>query len=60
MGSLKEGKWSCYRGGQFNGEMVILGGGHFNEGRMVMLHKSPVQWRENGHVTEEVSIMEGE
>ena len=28
--SLMEGAWSCYRSG------------HFNEGRMVMLHKSPV------------------
>ena len=28
--SLKEGAWSYYRSG------------HFNEGRMVMLHKSPV------------------
>ena len=34
--------------------------GHFNEGRMIMLKKSPVQWRENGHVTEVVSIMERE
>ena len=31
--SFKEGEWSCYRGGQFNGE--------------------------NGHVTEVVSLMEG-
>ena len=43
-----EGEWSCYRGGQFNGE------------RMVILWKRPVLWRENGHVPEEVSIMEGE
>ena len=28
--SLMEGEWSCYRSG------------HFNEGRMVMLQKSPV------------------
>ena len=31
--SFKEREWSCYRGGQFNGE--------------------------NGHVTEVVSLMEG-
>ena len=52
MASLKEGEWSCYRGGQFNGvrnghvtEVVSLmegewscyGGGQFNGGRMVML-----------------------
>ena len=30
MVSLMEGAWSCYRSG------------HFNEGRTVMLHKSPV------------------
>ena len=42
-----EREWS-YRGGQFNG------------GRMVMLQKLPVSWRENGHVTEVVSLMEGE
>ena len=38
------------------GEMVMLGG-LFNGGRMVMLQRS---WRENGHVTEVVSLMEGE
>ena len=55
-----EGAWSCYRSG------------HFNEGRMVMLHKSPVLCRENGHVkvgrlrrenghvTEVVTLMERE
>ena len=43
-----EGEWSCYRGGQFNG------------GRMVMLQKWSVQERENGHVTEVASLMEGE
>ena len=31
-----EEEWSCY------------GGGHFNGGRMVMLQRWPVQWRENG------------
>ena len=38
--SLKEGEWSCYRGGQFNGGQ----NGHVtevvtNRGRMVMLQK---------------------
>ena len=42
MGSLKEGEWSCYRGGQFNGE------------RIVILRRWPVLWRENDHVTEVV------
>ena len=42
-----EGEWSCYRGGQFNG------------GRMVMLQRWSVLWRENGHVTEVVTLMEG-
>ena len=46
--SLKKGEWSYYRGGQFNG------------GRMVMLQRWSVSWRENGHVTEVVSFMEGE
>ena len=45
-----EGKWSCYGGGQFNG------------GRMVMLRKMSLEWREKGHVrgSEVVSLMEGE
>ena len=43
-----EGEWSCYRGG------------HFNGGRMVMLQKWSLYWRENGHVTDVVSFMEGE
>ena len=35
-----EGKWSCYRSGQFReGECTCYGGGQFNEGRMVMLQK---------------------
>ena len=41
-----EGEWSC------------SGGGHFNGGRMVMLQKWSLYWRENGH-TEVVSFMEG-
>ena len=45
--SLMDGEWSCYRSG------------HFNEGRMVMLQKSPVSWRENGYVMEVASLMEG-
>ena len=40
-------EWSCY------------GGGQFKEGRMFMLQRWSVQWRENGHVTEVVSSMEG-
>ena len=49
--SLKEGEWSCYRGGQFNGGRMILRemvsfmegewsfyrGAQFNGGRMVIL-----------------------
>ena len=38
-----EGKWSCYRGGQFrDGEWSCYGGGQFNGGRMVMLQSWPV------------------
>ena len=38
-----EGKWSCYRGGQFReGEWSCYGGGQFNGGRMVMLQRWPV------------------
>ena len=43
MVTLIEGKWSCYRSGQFKG------------GRMVMLLIWSVYWRENGHVTEVVT-----
>ena len=56
--SLVEREWSYYRGGQFNG------------GRTVMLQKwslcwrengdtEVISWRENGHVTEVASLMEG-
>ena len=70
--SLMEGEWSCYRGGRFKGRRIIVplhqnmrgeredfmpakiekvwscyGGCHFNG-------------RENGHVTEVVTLMEGE
>ena len=52
--SLKEGEWSCYKNGQFNGgSMVMLqrwqflmegewscyGGDQFKGGRMVMLQR---------------------
>ena len=43
-----EGAWSCYGGGQFRG------------GRMVMLQRWLVYWRENDHVTEVDSLMEAE
>ena len=39
---LREGAWSCYRG-------------LYNGGRMVMLQRWSVSWRENGHVTEVVT-----
>ena len=38
-----EGKWSCYKGGQFReGEWSCYSGGQFNGGRMVMLQSWPV------------------
>ena len=43
-----EGEWSCYRSG------------HFNGGKMVTLQRWSVYWKENGHVTEAVTLMEGE
>ena len=43
-----EGECSHKRSGQFNGR------------RMIMLQKLPVSWRENGHVTEVVTLIEGE
>ena len=46
MTSLKEGEWSCYSGGKFNG-----GSGHVAE---------VTRLRENGHVTEMVPLMKGE
>ena len=42
--SLAEGEWLCYRGD------------HFNGGKMVKLQRLPVYWKENGHVTEVVSL----
>ena len=47
-GRLIEGKWSCYRDGQFNG------------GSFVILQRWPFQWSENGHFTEVLTLMEGE
>ena len=43
-----EGEWSCFRGG------------HFNGGRMVILQRWSLYWREYGHVMDVVSFMEGE
>ena len=40
MWSLMEGKWACYRDGQFSkGECTCYGGGLFNGGRMVILQR---------------------
>ena len=59
--NLMKGEWSCYRGGKFmEGEWSCYRGGHFNGGRMVMLQKWSLYWRENGHVTEVVTLIEGE
>ena len=47
-----EREWSCYRCGKFmEGEWSYCRGGYFNGGRMVMLQKWSLYWRENGHVT---------
>ena len=47
-----EREWLCYRCGKFmEGEFSYCRGGHFNGGRMVMLQKWSLYWRENGHVT---------
>ena len=68
-----EGEWSCYRGGKFNGGRVVMlqrwflmegawscyRGGQYNGGRMVMLRSWSVSWRENSHVTEVITLMEG-
>ena len=58
-GSIMEGTWSCYRGGYFNGgkmvvtELVSVGteNGYVTGGQLK---------REHGHVTEVISLMEGE
>ena len=59
--SLVEGEWLCYRGDHFNGGE----NGHVTEGqcigrRMVMLERWSVKRKENGHLTEVVTLMEGE
>ena len=43
-----EGEWSCYGEGQFNGRS------------MVILRRLSIFWRENGHVTDVVSLRMGE
>ena len=54
--TLIEAKWSCYRGGQFReGEWSYYVGGQYNVGRMIMLQRWIVSWRENGHVTKIVT-----
>ena len=70
--SLMEGEWSCYRGGHFNGWRIVMlqrwserkrscyRGGQFNGGSMVMLQRWLFYWRENGHVTEVVTLLEGD
>ena len=54
MAYLKEGEWSCYRGGQHKeGEWSCDRGGKFNGGSG---HVTEVaRLRENGHVTEVVT-----
>ena len=47
MVSLMEREWSCYGGGQFNG------------GRMIIREVVSL-WRENCHLIEVVTLMEGE
>ena len=39
---LIKGEWSCYGGGQFDRGSMIVSGGQFNGGRMVMLWRWPV------------------
>ena len=56
-----KGKWSCYRVGQCReGEWLCYRISQFNGLRMIMLQRWTVLLRENGHVTEVVSLMEGE
>ena len=57
MGSIKEGEWSCHRGGQFNRERICYGGGHFNGARMIILERWSVSWVENNVM--EAGLMEG-
>ena len=42
VGSLMGEEWSCYGGGQCNRGSMIVRGGQFNGGRMVMLWRWPV------------------
>ena len=57
-----EGAWSCYRGGHFNGgkmvvtELVSVG----RENGYELARIGQFNGRENGHVTEVDSLMEGE
>ena len=61
MAGLLKGEWSCCRGGQCNvREWLCYRGGQCNGGIMVMLLRWPVEGRENCHVTEVVTLIEGE
>ena len=54
-----EGAWSCYRGGTFNGLIMVM----LQKRSLywkVNGHTEVVFWRENGHVTVVVSLMERE
>ena len=55
-----EGEWSCYKDSQLmEGACSCYIGGQFNGERMVILRRWPVYWRENGHVTKVGSLKEG-
>ena len=71
--SLGPGENTCYGGGQFNGGRSYVTRWHeqgrmtscyrsgpFNGGIMACYRGDQFKWRENGHVTEVVSLMEGE
>ena len=59
--SLVEGEWLCYRGDHFyGGKMVRLQRWPVYLKEMVMLQRWSVKWRENSHLTEVASLMEGE
>ena len=50
MASLKEGEWSCYKGGQFKGESgPVTVVASINGRIMIMLERWSVLWRECGH-----------
>ena len=55
MASLKEGKWSCYRGGQFKGDRMVMLQRWFMEGVVTEV----ARLREYGHVTEVDHFKEG-